>query len=90
MGIEETTRGNRRRKRAFYKRGGFWFAVVLTLTGMAILAGIAGLMAYRYAEDYTRPYRERAAAYDLELINEIELPSLIVDRNGREIGRFFV
>lgn len=50
----------------------------------------AGLVAYLYAEQYTRPYRERALTYDLEKINELEIPSMILDRNGKEIGRIFV
>src|SRR5690606_19998036 len=32
----------------------------------------------------------RAEIYDLDRINDLEVPSLIVDRNGKEIGRFFV
>ena len=39
---------------------------------------------------YSKPYRERAMTYDLERINDIEVPSIILDRNGREIGRIFV
>lgn len=39
---------------------------------------------------YTRPYRERAEIYDLERINEVEVPSLILDREEQEIGRIFV
>ncbi len=50
----------------------------------------ASLVAYLYAEQYTRPYRERALTYDLEKINELEIPSIILDRNGKEIGRIFV
>ena len=41
-------------------------------------------------EDYTREYRQRAATYDLDLINDLEKPSIILDRNGKEIGRIFV
>lgn len=41
--------------------------------------------------DYSiRPYRERAATYDLDKIDDLEVPSLILDRNGHEIGRIFV
>lgn len=48
------------------------------------------MVGYLYAEQYTRPYRERALIYDLEKINELEIPSIILDRNGKEIGRIFV
>jgi membrane carboxypeptidase/penicillin-binding protein len=49
-----------------------------------------GVFGYLYVEDYTRPYRELAEKYDLELINEVEEHSSILDRNGKEIGRIFV
>lgn len=76
---------NRRkpRKRWFYKRKGFWLGVLLL--GMAIVG--AGWL---WVNEYTRPYRARAATYDLERINDLEIPSVIVDRNGKEIGRIFV
>lgn len=90
MATPETTRATTRRKRPFFLRGRFWFCVTLALFGLAIVGGIAGLMVYRHLVDSTQSYRERAASYDLELINELERPSLIMDRNGREIGRFFV
>ena len=39
---------------------------------------------------YSSEFRERAAKYDLERINDLELPSIILDRTGKEIGRIFV
>lgn len=50
----------------------------------------AALVAYLYAEQYTRPYRLRAETYDLDQINDVEIRSVILDRNGKEIGRIFV
>jgi membrane carboxypeptidase/penicillin-binding protein len=41
-------------------------------------------------EEKTRKYRVRAAIYDLEEISKVEVPSIILDRNGKEIGRIFV
>ncbi len=41
-------------------------------------------------ESRTREFRARAAGYDLERINDLEVPSVILDRGGREIGRIFV
>ncbi len=41
-------------------------------------------------DGYTREYRERAKTYDLDRINDLEEPSIILDRNGKEIGRIFV
>jgi len=67
----------------FFKRKGFWLTLVLLM----IIVGVAGWI---YFDQYTRPYRERAESYDLGDINVLEIPSIIVDRNGKEIGRIFV
>ncbi len=83
MATSQTHKPNKLRKRRFYKRKRFW----LVLAGIAL---VAAWCAYLAAERYTRPYRERAMTYDLERINELEIPSLILDRNGKEIGRVFV
>ena len=71
------------KKRRFYKRKAFWLGLLL----LGVLLAVTGLIA---ADRYTRPYRERAETYDLETINVLEVPSVIVDRNGKEIGRIFV
>ena len=83
MATKQQTNRKKNRKPWFFKRKGFW----LTLISLALLAGAA---AWLFAESYTRSYRQRAATYDLERINDLEIPSLIVDRNGKEIGRIFV
>ena len=75
-----------RRKRGgsvFFKRKGFWLVVLLV--GI-LVTGIAWI----FAEAYSREYRIRAATYDLQRINDLEEPSIILDRNGKEIGRIFV
>ena len=69
-------------KRRFHKRK--------AVLAMLIFGVVAALVAIFFAKAYTREYRLRAASYDLGRINDLEIPSLIVDRNGREIGRFFV
>ena len=79
---EKNTR-NKLKKRRFYKRKRFWLG--LMLTGLAFL-----YLGYVAAERYTRPYRERSYTYDLDRINDLEIPSLILDRNDKEIGRVFV
>ncbi|QTN34064.1 penicillin-binding protein [Akkermansiaceae bacterium] len=79
-------RSNYRRKggkRRFYKRKTFWIVSFM----LVLVAGVFGLL---FAEQYTREYRERAARYDLSQINKIEVPSVIQDRSGKEIGRIFV
>lgn len=67
----------------FYKRKGVWLSFLV----FCLAVGFAGWV---FMEAYTREYRERAQTYDLERINDLEIPSVIVDRNGKEIGRIFV
>ena len=86
MATLQKTNRKKTRKARFYKRKGFWWTLLIVLL-LGLAAGGAG---YMYAEDYTREYRVRAETYDLERINDLEIPSLIVDRNGKEIGRIFV
>ena len=69
-------------KRRFHKR-----KAVLAVLIFGVVAAVVTIFFFRA---YTREYRLRAAGYDLGRINDLEIPSLIVDRNGREIGRFFV
>lgn len=57
---------------------------------LMIFSVAAALAAWFFVNAYTKVYRERAAGYDLGRINDLEIPSLILDRNGQEIGRFFV
>ncbi len=83
MAKSEKNTLNKLKKRRFYKRKRFWLSLMLL---GALTAGI-GFIA---AERYTRPYRERAETYDLERINDLEIPSIIYDRNNVEIGRIFV
>ncbi len=73
----------KRRKTRFYKRKGFWI-VFLILSALASMAG------WKVFERESQPYRERALTYDLERINDVEVPSIILDRDGKEIGRIFV
>ncbi|MEO1856885.1 MAG: transglycosylase domain-containing protein [Rubritalea sp.] len=70
------------RKKAIFLRK--WF---LALVFVAILGMVGAFISYRIVSE---PYRERAKEYDMALVNVIELPSLIYDREEREIGRLFV
>ncbi|WP_367874275.1 transglycosylase domain-containing protein [Luteolibacter sp. Populi] len=83
MANKENVPRNKVRKRRFYKRKGFWF-------GLFLFTLISGVIGYLGAEYYTRPYRERAETYDMARINDLEIPSVIFDRHGKEIGRIFV
>lgn len=51
-----------------------------------ILLLIVGILLFRYVH----PFYKRAHNYDLSKIDNVEHPSIIFDRNGREIGRIFV
>ncbi len=64
-------------------RAGFWLSLFL-------LGGVMAVAGWIFADGYTREYRKRAATYDLDRINDLEEPSIILDRNGKEIGRIFV
>ena len=83
MATNQKTNRRKTRRRWFFKRKGFWLSLLL----LGLVIGVAGWM---YVAKETREYRQRAATYDLERINDLEIPSLIVDRNGKEIGRIFV
>ena len=66
-----------------FKRKGFWVFVAI--------CGVSGLVGLNWLNSYLDPYRVRAAGYDIpRYINDIEEPSLILNRNGEEIGRLFV
>ena len=84
--IQNTNQKNRTTS-SFLKRKSFWLKFTLLGLILAILLGTAGWI---FIERYTREYRQRAASYDLARINDLEEPSIILDRNGKEIGRIFV
>ena len=83
MATTHKTNQRKPRKRWFFKRPGFWLIVL-------VIGAVTGLAGWRFADEYTRKYRERAEQYDLDRINDLEIPSVIVDRNRKEIGRIFV
>jgi len=77
------TRRRKGDKPIFFKRKGFWLCLLLLgITGVAASYGVFRI--------YTAEFRERAATYDLARINDLEIPSIILDRSGKEIGRIFV
>ncbi len=74
---------NKRKRPFFFKRKGFWVFVMLVI----VVSGVIGAFV---ANEHLEPYRQRAATYDLSLIGKVEVPSVIVGRNGGELGRIFV
>jgi penicillin-binding protein 1A len=76
------TKGNKRRKKRFFKLKWLIYLFVMCL--------ILGLLGYVVFEQKTKKFRERAEIYDLDKIDDVEVKSLILDRKGRELGRIFV
>jgi len=85
MARVQTNNTKKARKRWFSKTKGFGLVILLLLLGM-----LAAAVGWHFFDTYTRDYRARAETYDLNRINDLEIPSIIVDRNGKEIGRIFV
>jgi membrane peptidoglycan carboxypeptidase len=84
MAKPKITNRKKNSKPRFYKRLAPWITLFLL-----ILVGAVG--SWLWLEAYTRDFRVRAdTEYDLERINDLEVPSIILDRNGKEIGRIFV
>ncbi|NNM28111.1 MAG: penicillin-binding protein, partial [Akkermansiaceae bacterium] len=70
------------KKKRLYQRKGLWIFLAI-----CVLAGLGGLW---WADQKLEPFRERSLTYDLERIDDVEEPSLIFDRKGKELGRIFV
>ncbi|OYV04536.1 MAG: hypothetical protein CFE26_16360, partial [Verrucomicrobiales bacterium VVV1] len=83
MATRDRISRNKSRKRRFYRRKGFWL-------GLFLFGAIGATVGWLGFLEYCKPYRVRAEAYDLERINDLEVPSVIVDRNNKEIARVFV
>ena len=73
---------NKRARRWFFKRKGFWIFCLLCL----IAAGVSAYIGNQKLD----PYREIAQEYDLKRVGEKEEMSFIHDRGGVEIGTMFV
>ena len=81
-GKSPTGKGNKRRKKRFFKLK--W---LLYLCLLGLILGVAGYFVFLQQTD---KFRERAKIYNLEEIDDVEVKSLILDRKGRELGRIFV
>ena len=81
---------NKKRKTAFSKKGRFKKFLQLFCLGcliLGILGSIAGWIVFSFV---TERYEKWAMEFDLERINDLEQPSIIYDRNGKEIGRIYI
>lgn len=56
---------------------------------LCLCAAVAAVGLF-WLDEYLQPFRVRAGTYEMERINDVEEPSLILDRNGEIIGRMFV
>ncbi|MGD7652544.1 MAG: transglycosylase domain-containing protein [Verrucomicrobiales bacterium] len=83
MATPQKTNRRKNHKKRFYQRKRVWLSLFLFMVLVAAI-GLLGV------NQYTKEYRERAETYDLTRINDLEIPSVIVDRGGTEIGRIFV
>ncbi len=61
------------------------FALVLLIVGL-VVALVGGTVAFFYA----KPRYDYAHSFDLEEIDDLEVASIILDRDGGELGRIFV
>lgn len=82
MAKKRSRTNNKRRKKRFFKLKWLIYLFILGL----LVAG-AGFVVF---EMKTKPYQDRADTYDLSKIDDVEVKSLILDRQGRELGRIFV
>lgn len=70
------------RKKSIFRRSWFLALVTTAIFGLGI--------AYVVFTILSKPYREQAEEVDLSLVNILDLPNIIYDREQREIGRLFV
>ncbi len=69
------------RKKSIFLRK--WFIMILG-TGFALMV-LGALGAWIWSSKY----RDRAETYDLDLINDLQVPNMIYDREKNEVGRIF-
>ncbi|BDS08739.1 penicillin-binding protein 1A [Oceaniferula spumae] len=82
MGKKRSSTGSKGRKRRFFK---LKWLLYLCLFGALLVA--IGFLVFQIK---TQPFKDRAAEYNLDEIDDVEVVSLILDRKGRELGRIFV
>lgn len=78
------TKRKKRKKWSFLRFIGKSILVCLILL---ILGVVSAFLGYKLIAPH---YQTWAEEYDLESINEVERPSIIYDRHGKEIGRIYI
>ncbi len=81
MGWKKFNSRRKVRKKSIFLRK--WFLIII---GSGLLLMLVGFIV---AWVWASKYKDRADTYDLTLINEIEQPSMIFDREDAEVGRIF-
>jgi len=71
------------------KKGVFFRGFLYLLMGSSLILMIAAAIIFIKVKNYVEPFYNRAQTYDLNKIDEVEIPSIIYDRNGIEIGRIY-
>jgi membrane carboxypeptidase/penicillin-binding protein len=79
---ESNWRGPTGLKLPFYKRA--WFSVLMALILLGVVAAITAFSVI------VAPLREQAETYDLAELRKLEAASVIYDRTGTEMARFFM
>lgn len=69
------------RKKSIFLRK--WFMMIL---GTGFLFAVLGVFV---AWIWSTKYRDRADTYDLDLVNDLQVPNMIYDREKNEVGRIF-
>jgi len=69
------------RKKSIFRRR--WFLVLFSFGGLCFIAAVA------VAWIWSDKYRERAKGYDLDLVNNVQIPDRIFDIDSHELGRIF-
>ncbi len=64
----------------------FFIKAAIIMFILTLLGAVAGYYAFM---TYTSPHRKWANEINLENINNLEHPSIIYDRNGKELGRIY-
>ena len=69
------------RKKSIFKRR--WFLVLFSFGSLCFLLAVAA------AWIWSDKYRERAKTYDLDLVNNVQIPDRMFDIDSHELGRIF-